>query len=89
MTVSACCSEPVSTRGACAGCGELVAECRDCGGEGVVEEEYGSQAGRDEPRTRVVACPTCSDGCDYDDREPDHGSAAADYDTRLARMGAL
>ena len=55
----------------------------------MVEEEYGSQAGRDEPRTRVVACPTCSDGCDYDDREPDHGSVAADYDTRLARMGAL
>lgn len=38
-----------------------------CGGEGTVEIEYGSQAGREEPRTRTVQCAECR----ADDREPD------------------
>lgn len=68
--LSPCCSEPVD-HDSCSGCGEHLgeAECAYCGGEGTVEIEYGSQAGREEPRTRIVQCAECQGA--GDEREPD------------------
>lgn len=57
--VSPCCLEALGRRGDCHGCGQVVAECRDCGGDGSIEELHGSQAGLAEPRTRLVSCSTC------------------------------
>lgn len=59
LPLTACCNEPIDRSGCCAGCGERVGDCQECGGEGVIEALHGSQAGLDSPRTRTFACPEC------------------------------
>lgn len=91
--LSPCCREPVGERGDCAGCGEIVSECRTCGGEGCVDVEYPATRYALEPDIRSAPCPTCQDEW-YEDDEPDErpwSDERADdyYDERLARMGVL
>lgn len=77
--ISPCCSEPVD-HDACTGCGEHLGEpaCDYCAGEGSVEIEYGSQAGREEPRTRIVQCVECQGG-DEPEPEPDEPAGGFRY----------
>jgi hypothetical protein len=88
-SISPCCQETIEESGTCAGCGERVAPCTACGGEGEIEVLHGSQAGLDSPRTKVIACPTCQgepDEPDYDEDDADEfydGSLDPDWEVRL------